>query len=167
MKFNEITKEIPFEDLDQILVKLCEMIVDALATDPEAAMVGAAIVDLNGHQVLRLGEKISPTEWNHAERTVIADYQSAYGNIPEGSILVTTLSPCNKQHMALRHGTSCKDLIEQAGIKEVYIGYYDPKQEDVTPNFKMYETDNPKIKEACERISQAMFQRDEEHINSW
>jgi pyrimidine deaminase RibD-like protein len=166
MKFNEIAKEIPFEDLDQILVKLCEMIVDALATNPNAGMVGAAIVDPEGHKVLRIGEQISENEWNHAERTVIAAYHSAYGEIPEDSILITTLSPCNEHNMALRHGTSCKDLIEQAGIKEVYIGYYDPTQEDVNPDFKMYETDNPKIKEACERISQAMFKRDEEHINS-
>jgi pyrimidine deaminase RibD-like protein len=151
-------------DLDQVLVDLCEMIVDN--NNEKHSWVGAAVVDPKGQRVLRLGTLVSsnPELWCHAERTAIDAYNKEYGDLPTGSIIVTTLSPCSDQRMELRYNESCTDLLEGLGIDYVYCGYMDPSQDNGQHKFKLVETNNAKLNQLCERIGQAVLARDEEHL---
>jgi pyrimidine deaminase RibD-like protein/predicted nucleotidyltransferase len=88
----------------------------------------------------------------HAERVAIDNYQNKYGDIPEGSIIVTTLSPCN-QDMDDRYQSSCTDLINQSTVKKVYCGYKDPTQHGEQRQFAEVETSNPKIRKICQSIA--------------
>ena len=153
----------PFEDFDRILVKLCNMIVDAVGQDQDAGMVAAAVVDPNNNIVSRVGINENG-RWVHAERYAIEAYQQEFGDIPDGTTIVTTLSPCTSADMELRSGSSCCNLIEELGIKEVYCGYYDPEQDYGHPTYKLIETTNPKIKELCKQIAEKMFVRDKEDL---
>jgi len=153
----------PFEDFDRILVELCDMIVDAVGQDQDAGMVAAAVVDPNNNIVSRVGINENG-RWIHAERYAIEAYQQEFGDIPDGTTIVTTLSPCTSVDMELRSGSSCCNLIEELGIKEVYCGYYDPEQDYGHPTYKLIETTNPKIKELCKQIAEKMFVRDKEDL---
>ena len=162
MIINEILTH-PFEDFDRILVKLCDMIVTAVNQDQDDGMVAAAVVDPDNNIVSRIGIN-QDGHWVHAERYAIEEYQRQFGNIPNGTTIVTTLSPCTSDNMELRSGDSCCSLLEELGIKEVYCGYYDPEQAYGHPEYKLIETTNPKIKELCRQIAQRMFDRDKEDL---
>ena len=139
------------------------MIVTAVDQDQDAGMVAAAVVDPNNNIVSRIGIN-QDGHWVHAERYAIEEYQRQFGNIPNGTTIVTTLSPCTSDNMELRSGDSCCSLLEELGIKEVYCGYYDPEQAYGYPKYKLIETTNPKIKELCRQIAQRMFDRDKEDL---
>jgi len=139
------------------------MIVNAVDHDQDAGMVAVAVVDPDNNIVSRIGIN-KDGQWVHAERYAIEAYQQEFGNIPNGTVIVTTLSPCTDTEMELRSGSSCCDLIEELRIKEVYCGYYDTTQDYGHTAYKLIETPNPKIKELCQQIAEKMFERDEEDL---
>jgi hypothetical protein len=79
-------------------------------------------------------------------------YMEQFGSIPEGSIIITTLSPCTKD-MPDRHGESCTDLINRSGVHKVYAGYADPSQDETRKKFHVKTTTNPRIKELCKAFA--------------
>jgi pyrimidine deaminase RibD-like protein len=159
MRITEVSKDEQIHDtekLDEILTKLCEMIVDGQKEDSEYfGKVAACVLDTDNRAVLRLnypkdGKRV------HAERAAIDAYHKKYGEIPPGSIVITTLSPCSSPVKG-RYGSSCTNLIDSLGIKKVYCGYNDPTEiynnnyED--KNFRVLETSNKKIKQLCKKIA--------------
>jgi hypothetical protein len=80
-------------------------------------------------------------------------YYKQYGEIPKGSIIITTLSPCC-EHMDDRAGESCTDLINNSPVHKVYCGYSDPTQDEHDDRqFTLQETNNPKIRAVCEQLA--------------
>jgi hypothetical protein len=79
-------------------------------------------------------------------------YQTQYGDIPAGCIIITTLSPCTED-MEERHGTSCTDLINNSGVHKVYAGYADPSQDETRKQFHLKITTNSRIKELCKAFA--------------
>ena len=161
MKAHEITSN---DRLDRVLVKLCDMIIDC--DGRPHSMVGAAVVDPDGRTVLKLGTPVSqdPELWCHAERTAIDAYHEQYGELPEGCVIVTTLSPCSDKRMELRYDESCTDLLEQLGIQRVHCGYMDPSQDNSDHKFRLSVTGNSKLQELCKRIGDAVLDRDSDHL---
>lgn len=161
MKAHEITSN---DRLDRVLVKLCDMIIDCDGSPH--SMVGAAVVDPDGRTVLKLGTPVSqdPELWCHAERTAIDAYHEQYGELPEGCVIVTTLSPCSDKRMELRYDESCTDLLEQLGIQRVHCGYMDPSQDNSDHEFRLSVTSNSKLQELCKRIGDAVLDRDRDHL---
>jgi pyrimidine deaminase RibD-like protein len=138
--------------LDKVLVKLCELIIDRQKHDGEKyGLVGACIIDPDNNMVAatskRKGDKMS-----HAEREAMDLYESKYSEIPEGSIIVTTLSPCNEQ-MSDRYSESCTDLINDSIVRKVYCGYTDPTQTKNNNKFTEECTSNEQIRALCKKIS--------------
>jgi len=162
MKAHEITSN---DRLDRVLVKLCDMIIDC--DGRPHSMVGAAVVDPDGRAVLKLGTPVSqdPELWCHAERTAIDAYNKQYGELPQGCVIVTTLSPCSDKRMELRYDESCTDLLEQLGIQRVHCGYMDPSQDNSDHKFRLSVTSNSKLQELCKRIGDAVLDRDSGHLH--
>lgn len=134
-------------DFDQILAKCCEMVIDGQKDDPDYyGLVGACVVLPNGEEVYSTSYKNNNDHWVHAERAAL----DKCDDVEPGSIVVTTLSPCNRP-MNDRAGESCTDLLQDYGINldHVYCGYKDPTQEHDT----VEETSNPKLRELCKQIS--------------
>ena len=144
-----------YDKLDKILVKLCNEIIEGQKTDPDMyGMVAACVLDPDNNQILSTSTNVDG-KWKHAERNAIEIYEKTYGKIPEGSIILTTLSPCNK-HMDDREGAPCATLIEQAGVFKVYCGYIDPTQnhgKEDHRHFNLMETQNAQIRELCESFA--------------
>jgi len=138
--------------LDKVLVKLCELIIDRQKQDNEKyGLVGACVIDPDNNMVAATS-KHKGDKWSHAEREAMDKYERDYGEIPDGSIIVTTLSPCNKR-MNDRYSESCTDLINDSIVKKVYCGYMDPTQNKHNNEFTEECTKNDKIKELCKKIS--------------
>jgi pyrimidine deaminase RibD-like protein len=140
------------EQLDTILVKLCALLIKQNKNDTEDyyGMVAAAVLDPEGNSVLRVNHADVDGERIHAERVAIDAYEQQYGKVPQDSIIITTLSPCNQPNMPERHGSSCTDYINSTGIKQVYCGYTDPTQHDThKAQFVVTCTDNSKIQALC------------------
>ena len=134
----------PKAELDAILAKCCEMILDGQTKQPDHyGMVGACVIGPNGQRVCRTSYKDND-KYVHAERAAI----DACGEVNPDCMIVTTLSPCNRP-MDERHGESCEDLIAEYGIKHVYCGYKDPSQKQDTS----VETENIKLKELCKKFA--------------
>jgi len=90
----------------------------------------------------------------HGERAAIDAYHARFGEIPEGSIILTTCSPCTEP-MPERYGDSCRDLISSTPVHKVYAGYRDPSQQ-TGPGNKTYHlqiTRNKKIQELCKAFA--------------
>ena len=102
----------------------------------------------------------------HAERAAIDQYQKQYGDVPLGSIIVTTLSPCNRD-MSDRYGESCTDLIDHSNVKDVYCGYIDPTQRSLTKDqmFTVTETDNTELRLLCRTIADTFLKEDRTNFN--
>jgi hypothetical protein len=97
----------------------------------------------------------------HAERVAIDKYKKSIGEIPAGSIVVTTCSPCNSP-MEERHGESCKDLLNSVGIHKVYAGYQDPTQhDDQDADFRVYVTENDQLWGKCQLFAQTFLGSEE------
>ena len=140
--------------LDSILVRLCDMVVQGQKKDPELyGVVAAAVLDPDNNCVAALNyQKLEGDV--HGERAAIDAYRERFGEIPEGSIILTTCSPCTEP-MPERYGDSCKDLISSTPVHKVYAGYRDPSQQtfggDKTYHLEI--TRNKKIQALCQAFA--------------
>jgi pyrimidine deaminase RibD-like protein len=141
-----------YSKLDNILSKLCNMVVQGQQSDKDFGMVAAAVVDPDNQIVARLNRPGSSGKRIHAEHAAMEDYTHKYGPIPEGSIVVTTLSPCN-EHMDERDGPSCTSIINDSTVKKVYCGYMDPTQDDDTRQFNLMETADRELRTRCKQFA--------------
>jgi pyrimidine deaminase RibD-like protein len=136
------------QELDQILIKLCDLLVQGQETDPDLyGMVGACIVGPDGQQVGRLNYRQGDKRV-HAEHAALDAYEKKYGPVNADCICVTTLSPCSNP-MADRLGIDCESLLADHGITKVYAGYCDPSQS----NSDYQVTDNDRIQAVCKRFA--------------
>jgi pyrimidine deaminase RibD-like protein len=142
--------------LDDHLAKLCSMVKRGQQDRPDYyGMVAAGILTPKGKFVAKLNYP-KGSKRVHAERAVIDEYKQYHGEIPEGSVLLSTLSPCNEEHDETakeRSGISCTDLINHVGIKNVYCGYIDPTQDDEHRQYKQIVTKNKQLKEMCKQFA--------------
>jgi pyrimidine deaminase RibD-like protein len=140
--------------LDNILVNLCRHVVEGQRVDPDRyGMVAACVVDPDNRQVIGVNELTQDGTRRHGERVAIERYQEQYGDIPEGSIIVTTCSPCNEAHMTERYGESCTDIINNSNCRKVYCGYQDPSQTEAHNEFTMEVTGNADIVDLCKHFA--------------
>jgi len=142
------------DKLDGILVRLCEMVIQGQQQDPDRyGMVAAAVLDPENNLVMALNHAQGRKDV-HGERAAIRKYMKQYGNIPEGSIIITTCSPCTEP-MPERVGESCRDLISSTPVHKVYAGYRDPSQK-TGPGDKTYHlqiTQNKRIQDLCRQFA--------------
>jgi pyrimidine deaminase RibD-like protein len=145
-------ESVDINKLDDYLSKLCSMIKKGQAERPEYyGMVAAGILTPKGRWVAKINYP-KGSKRVHAERAAIEEYQKYHGEIPKGSILITTLSPCNEKDdvtAADRVGVSCTDLINQQGFESVYSGYKDPTQDNEHGEYKEVFTKNKQLKNMC------------------
>lgn len=141
-----------YEKLDRILAKLCDMVEQGQSSDKDYGMVAAAVLDPANQLVARLNRPGKDGKRIHAERAAIEAYESKYGEVPEGSIIITTLSPCN-EHLDERDGPSCTDIVNHSNVKKVYCGYMDPTQDNDTRQFSLMETGNADIRKQCKEFA--------------
>ena len=141
-----------YSKLDKILSKLCDMVVRGQESDRDYGMVAAAVVDPDNQIVARLNRPGRDGKRIHAEHAAMLDYTNKYGSIPEGSIIVTTLSPCNEA-MDERDGPSCTELINNSSVKKVYCGYMDPTQDNDTRQFNLMETADQELRNKCKQFA--------------
>jgi pyrimidine deaminase RibD-like protein len=163
MKFAEFNKS-DYEirnltKLDGILIMLCKMIIKGQQKDKEYyGMVAAAVLDPDNNLVAEVNYPRDGLRV-HAERAAMESYVKKYGDIPEGSIILTTLSPCSELHDVTaddRYGESCTNLINESIVRKVYCGYMDPSQGDdehEERTFTLEETRNPDIRNLCEKFA--------------
>jgi pyrimidine deaminase RibD-like protein len=141
-----------YSKLDKILSKLCDMVVRGQESDRDYGMVAAAVVDPSNRIVARLNRPGKDGKRIHAEHAAMLDYTNKYGDIPKGSIIITTLSPCNKA-MDERDGPSCTELINNSTVKKVYCGYMDPTQDNDTRQFSLMETADRELRNKCKQFA--------------
>jgi pyrimidine deaminase RibD-like protein len=151
------------QKLDLILAKLCEMIIDGQKDDPDYyGMVAACVLDTQDEAVCAVNYQ-KGDQRVHAEKAAVEKYMNQYGDIPAGSIIITTLSPCSEM-MRERYGDDCTDLIEQIGVHKVYCGYEDPTQDDSSnymhKTFHVMCTRNDKIKELCKSFADTFLEKE-------
>jgi pyrimidine deaminase RibD-like protein len=169
MKFLEFTdSDYRIHDrkhLDQILLELCQAVMQGQQEDPiKYGMVAACVLDPDHQTVISVNEAYKNNTRKHAERVAIESYKSKYGKIPEGSIIITTLSPCNEdgtEMAAGRYGESCTDLINSSMVRKVYCGYIDPTQENEHNKYTLEETSNKDLKQFCKKISDTFLSKDD------
>ena len=142
--------ENPREELDEILARCCELVLDGQATDPDQfGLVGACVLFPNGNKIYGVSCYDDTTgKAIHAEHVALDRCDS----VDSDCVIITTLSPCNERHdktAAERYGESCKDLIAHSGIKHVYCGYKDPTQDQDDS----IETCNPKLRDLCKQLA--------------
>jgi pyrimidine deaminase RibD-like protein len=145
-----------YRKLDKILNKLCEMVVKGQKSDKDYGMVGACVLDPDNKIVAGLNSPGTDGKRVHAERVAIEKYEQKYGEVPEGSIIITTLSPCNESDDDTAHdrvGESCTDYLNSKGIDKVYCGYIDPTQDNDIRNFNLLETSDKSIREECKSFA--------------
>ena len=146
--------------LDRVLIRLCEML--AAAEHPKFGMVAAAVIDPDNRIVAALNRRLSQDKNLHAEPAAMQAYEKRYGAIPDGSIIVTTLSPC-AEPMAERQGQACVERINQSNVHKVYCGYMDHTQhEGLTElrEFTLEETANPDIRRLCKKYADTFLEDD-------
>ena len=140
------------DKLDRILVKLCEMVVTGQQQDPDLGMVAAAVLDPDNRCVAGINYPQRNGQRVHAERAAIDAYNQQFGAVPQGSIVITTLSPCS-DHMDERYGEDCTELMHEHGIRKVYCGYKDPTQSAAHKRFHTECTRNRKLHELCHQFA--------------
>jgi len=144
--------------LDNILVELCEMIIDGQKKNSDYyGMVASCVLDMHNNKVCAVNYFDDSTDKRvHGERAAIDLYNTKYGKIPEGSIILTTCSPCSED-MSERYGESCTDLIDSIGVHKVYCGYSDPSQDDsehyLHKKFHVETTKNKQIESLCKKFA--------------
>ena len=157
--------------LDQILVKLCHQVIKGQKTNPEKyGMVAACVLDPDNRTVLCVNEAAEDGTRKHAERVAIERYVEKYGDIPTGSIILTTLSPCNEDDTEMadsRYGESCTDLINNSNVRKVYCGYMDPSQDNSHNTYTLEETINSEIKQLCEKFADTFLEDDVDESAAW
>jgi hypothetical protein len=90
-------------------------------------------------------------------------YEEQYGDIPEGSIVLTTLSPCS-EHMTERDGPSCTDYINSSTVRKVYCGYDDPTQDENQREFNILETKDDDIRDLCKTFADTFINKVNENF---
>jgi pyrimidine deaminase RibD-like protein len=141
------------DKLDAILVRLCEMAVEGQYKKKlNLGVVAAAVLDPNMNCVVGINYPTQDGLRVHAERAAIDSYVARFGEIPSGSIIITTCSPCT-QPMAEREGTNCSDLVDQVGVHRVYAGYKDPTQDVDSQDYCIEITRNAKIRALCKAFA--------------
>jgi pyrimidine deaminase RibD-like protein len=166
MKINDLLESDDYEihnqeKLDRILVKLCEMVIEAQQEDSEYyGMVAAGVLDPDNNLAAGVNYPHEEGGRVHAERAAMELYESQYGSpVPKGSIIITTLSPCNEHADRTadgRHGESCTELVNNSTVHKVYCGYQDPSQGDDEHDertFTLEETRNPVIRALCKKFA--------------
>ena len=154
-----------YHKLDRYLAELCKMVYEGQQSDEDYGMVAAGILSLKHPWMARLNRPSQDGRRQHAENAVLEDFRKKYGEIPEGTVLITTLSPCNK-HMDERDGPACADLVNAADILKVYCGYIDPTQHSGSADHRHYnlmETQDPKLRKVCEKFANTFL--DDVHEN--
>lgn len=156
-----------YKKLDKVLLHLCKLVLEGQKTDPEKyGMVAAALLDTDNNIVTAINTKAGDKR-SHAERNVINKYLEQYGDIPDGSIIVTTLSPCNEHEDETaqeRFGISCTDLINQSNVKKVYCGFIDPTQHEDQRDFTQLETENSSIRDLCKKFASTFLDLQEDTV---
>ena len=149
------------DKLDNILVRLCELVIDGQKRDPEKyGMVAAAVLDPDNNCVAALNYRVGDKDV-HGERAAIDAYEHRFGEIPEGSIILTTCSPCSEP-MADRVGESCTDLINSTPVHKVYAGYRDPSQNTETDKtYHLQITKNKQIQALCQAFASTWLDQDQ------
>ena len=151
MKLHEISF-----DYDEILSHLCEMVERGQQEDPDHyGMVAACVVSPDGKRVFDLNYAVEDGHRVHAERAAIDRFEEEFGDLPDGCVVVTTLSPCS-EHMHDREGKSCTDLLNEKGIKSAYCGLVDSTQIDgcmEKKKFNVQETNDIRIMEQCKAFA--------------
>jgi pyrimidine deaminase RibD-like protein len=145
------------EKLDVLLSKCLELLLSKQQEDSEHwGRVAACVLDNDNRAVFGVNYLMPDGTRCHAERAALDAYHKKYGEVPSGSIILTTLSPCS-QDMDERWGSSCTELINGSGIHKVYCGYEDPTQDDsdayLHKQFHVRETRNPKLRKLCKSIA--------------
>jgi 8-oxo-dGTP pyrophosphatase MutT (NUDIX family)/pyrimidine deaminase RibD-like protein len=145
--------------LDGVLERCLELLHDKReATPGKYGKVAACIIDMKNRKVFGVNSPGPNGTRRHAERVAIDTYHKRYGKILPGAIIVTTLSPCNR-NMVERDGPSCQDLLMQVGIEKVYSGYRDPLQHSEHP-FTEETTKNDSIWAVCKALSDSFVHDD-------
>ena len=154
-------ESVDINKLDDYLAKLCSMIKRGQTERPDYyGMVAAGILTPKGRWVAKLNYPKGKLRV-HAERAAIEEYTKYHGKIPEGSIIVTTLSPCNEtddETADTRQGVSCTDLINQSGITKVYCGYKDPTQDNEHGEYKEVFTKNKQLRTMCKDFADTFLE---------
>jgi pyrimidine deaminase RibD-like protein len=141
------------DKLDEILVRLCEMVVEGqYKRKLNLGVVAAAVLDPDMNCVVGINYPTRDGLRVHAERAAVDSYVARFGEIPAGSIIITTCSPCT-QPMAERAGTNCSDLVDQVGVRRVYAGYKDPTQDFDGQDYRIEITRNAKIRALCQAFA--------------
>jgi len=175
MRFNEFEQS-DYEihnrpKLDRILLELCYQILKGQRDDPvKYGMVAACVLDPKNRKVLCANEAVESGGRKHAERVAIEEYIKKYGDIPEGSIIVTTLSPCNEYDTDMaagRYGESCTDLINNSNVKKVYCGYMDPSQHNEHTEYTLEDTGNDDIQRLCKQFADTFLKDDLDESAAW
>jgi pyrimidine deaminase RibD-like protein len=155
-------ESVDMNKLDDHLAKLCSMVKRGQEERPDYyGMVAAGIVTPKGKFVAKLNYPKGKLRV-HAERAVIEEYQKYHGKIPEGSVMVTTLSPCNEtddETAEGRVGMSCTDLINHHGFKHVYCGYKDPTQDADHGEYKEVITKNKQLRNMCKQFADTFLDK--------
>jgi pyrimidine deaminase RibD-like protein len=144
--------------LDRVLAKCCRMVVKGQQRDSERfGQVAACVINPDNRMIYGINLPGPDGSRRHAERVAIDKYTKSIGEIPKGSIVVTTCSPCNSP-MEERSGESCKDLLNSVGIHKVYAGYEDPTQhDDSDADFRVYVTENDQLWGECQLFAQTFL----------
>jgi pyrimidine deaminase RibD-like protein len=153
-----------YPKLDHTLAKLCKLVIEGQKSDKDYGMVAACVIDPDNNFVIGLNAPGVDGKRIHAERVAIEKYENEYGPVPEGSIVVTTLSPCNEQHdetAAEREGESCTDYLNSKGIEKVYCGYNDPTQDNNNREFNIMETSNKELRAICKKFADTFLSEDD------
>lgn len=156
--------------LDDILVQLCAMIIEGKKQDPEKyGMVASAVLDTNNNLVKAVNYKTTHGR-AHGELAAMEQYERKFGNIPAGSIIITTCSPCSEpMPLKDRDGPSCTELINNSPVRKVYCGFEDPTQNlsDRYQHKKFHTecTKNPKIHELCHVFANTFLEHRTEQLD--
>ena len=154
MRANEFEQDF---DLDKILLELCHHVIKGQRIDSDKyGMVAACVLDPENRRVYGVNEAAADGTRRHAERVAIDRYEKHYGNVPKGSTIITTLSPCNED-MDERYGESCTDLVNSIGCKKVYCGFIDPTQHNDHAEYTLEETANGKIRNLCAKFAKTFL----------
>jgi pyrimidine deaminase RibD-like protein len=149
----EITNE---PKLDRLLAQLVEMVIDGQHGDSEQyGLVAAGVLDNDGRFITGLNTLDPETDTRiHAERTAINKYNESYGEVPAGSIIITTLSPCTDPEMSERYDSSCDELINSGVVRKVWCGYVDHTQDkNQRKEYHLECTRNKKLNQMCQKIA--------------
>jgi len=154
-----------YHKLDKYLSELCDLVEKGQTSGKDFGMVAAGILPLKGDYMARLNRP-GENGRTHAEHAVIEDFIKKYGSIPEGSVCITTLSPCNTP-MDERDGPSCEDLLNEHGIQKVYCGYIDPTQHGGAEDDREYnlvETQNKELRSRCQAFADTFLKKTNENF---